>query len=173
MFLQNLRDDRDAIREAALAMSNPLAPKIQDGHGCGYVHPLESPTVGPMLHKNYHRLGEELRGFLRKEAENFLVESCINHASMEQQGPEHYRSTSAQSANVDEETKKVHDTMYHAYKKMGDIDNQSVWTLQDQGAAEINIGIISAHMKKSWTSSAEYQKKQRPAEKCGATGRIY
>ena len=104
-----------------------------------------------MLHKNYHRLGEDFnifRGLLRKEAENFLIESGINRANIQQQVPEHYRATIAQNANVDEATMRVHDTMYHAYEKMGNIDDQSIWALQDQGAAEINISIISAHMKK-------------------------
>ena len=38
--------------------------------------------------------------------------------------------------------------MYYAYKQLSEIDARSIWCLQDQGAAELNISVITAQIKK-------------------------
>ena len=74
-FLQNLRDSKDAITLSAAATSNPLAPKWQDGHGWGFVHPNDSPTIGPVIGKYLMKAGftdlTDIRSNIRDECKNF------------------------------------------------------------------------------------------------------
>ena len=62
--------------------------------------------------------------------------------------PEQYQAMLAANANVDAPTAQFHETMHNAYKQLGAIDRESVWCMQDQGAVEINIGILAHHMKR-------------------------
>ena len=106
-FLQNLREDKEAIREAALSCSSPMAPKLQDGHGWGFVNPHDHPRVGPTLHRNYYRLNESMQSnieLLRREAEEFLIDAGIRKDNMMQLMPEQYQSSLATNANVDAPT---------------------------------------------------------------------
>ena len=164
-FLQNLRDGKDAILIAARATSNPLAPRWQDGHGWGYIHPEDSPAVGPVLTKQFKQVAkselDETRATIGHEAESFLIDCGINGGSMRQYVPEHYRASSARIANIDPEIADRHDLMHNAYNNMKEIDNKSIYFLQDQGAAEINISILATHMKQNWTKLERSARKRR------------
>ena len=152
VFLQNLRDGRDAIQLAASASSNPLAPRWQDGHGWGYVHPDDSSTVGPVICRHFKQIAKydltETRSAMRYESEKFLMDCGINLGSMKQFVPEQYRQSAARISNIDPEMAERHDQMHFAYKKLQEIDNNSINGMQDQGSAEIIITILAAHMKR-------------------------
>ena len=139
LFLQNLRDGRDEIQLAASATSNPLAPRWQDGHGRGYVHPDDSPTVGPVICKHFKQIAKydltETRSAMRYESENFLMDCGINLGSMKQFVSEQYRASAARVANIDPDIADRHDLMHFAYKKLQEIDMKSIHGLQDQGSA--------------------------------------
>ena len=53
IFLEDLRNNKDAIKLAANACAHPLVPKWQDGHGWGPVHPTDAPKDGPVINKLY------------------------------------------------------------------------------------------------------------------------
>ena len=65
------------------------------------------------------------------------------------------RAVAPKNAHIDEATTKMHDAIYHAYQKLGEIDARSIWYLQDQGAAELNISIITAQIKKELDRSGD------------------
>ena len=121
-FLQNLRDSKDAIMLAAAATSNPLSPKFQDGHGWNYVHPNDSPTIGPVVGKHLVKAGvtdmTDIRSIVRDECTNFFIDCGINQNSMCQLVPEHYRQSAARTINVDPEVGILQDHMHQAYKKL-------------------------------------------------------
>ena len=150
-FLENLRNGKDARKLAAEATSNPLAPKWQDGHGWCYVHPNDSPTIGPIIGSHFKQVGFEdltaIRSEIKYQAENFLMDCGINQATMRQLEPEHYRQTAAKTINVDPEVGELQDHMHAAYKKLEEIDKRSITYVQDQGSAEIGITILAQHIK--------------------------
>ena len=93
VFLQDLRENRDAINMAATTSANPLAPQWQDGHGWSPVHPTDAPKVGPVINKLYKSMAVDELDNVRKElsmqGENFLIECGISKSLMQADIPEH------------------------------------------------------------------------------------
>ena len=84
---------------------------------------------------------------MKYEAECFLVDCGINTASMLQLVPETYRASAAKTINIDQAIGEQHDRMHAAYKKMAEIDKQSIHCVQDQGSAEITISLLAHQIK--------------------------
>ena len=121
-FLEDLRQDKDAIKLAATACANPLIPRWQDGHGWGPVYPTDAPKYGPVINQRYKSYATDkiakIREELRLQGENFLGDCGINKQVMLTDIPEHYKSLAATHpiAPVGAGEAYVHNTMYEAYR---------------------------------------------------------
>ena len=82
VFLEDLRANKDAIKNAAMPSANPLAPKWQDGHGWSPVYPTDAPKFGPVVNKLYKSFAvdelNKIRQELRVQGENFLIDCGIS-----------------------------------------------------------------------------------------------
>ena len=140
-FLEDLRNNKDAIKIAAQTVANPLLPKWQDGHGWSPVYPTDDPQYGPLINPRYKSYATERLDHIREElsvqGENFLTDFGISKQAMLTNTPDHYRNLAPNhpAAPVGAQEAYVHNTMSQAYKQFRDIEAHSVWAVSCQHCA--------------------------------------